>query len=102
MVVNVLGRNIEATIGTVRKVEWENLGINFVMVFSPNTFNGAPVTNLATLTFPVVDAGPRDRLPVRGDRRLPDCHHGAGQGGAGLSALVAQLALGIRGAASSR
>ena len=44
MVVNVLGRNVEATIGAVRRVEWESLGINFVMVFSPNTFKGAPVT----------------------------------------------------------
>ena len=40
--VNVLGRNITATIANLRKVEWRNFGINFVMVFSPNTFAGAP------------------------------------------------------------
>ena len=28
------------------------IGINFVMVFSPNTFAGAPHTHLATVTFP--------------------------------------------------
>jgi putative ABC transport system permease protein len=33
-------------------VEWESLGINFVMLFSPNTFRGAPHTILATLTYP--------------------------------------------------
>jgi putative ABC transport system permease protein len=33
-------------------VEWRSLGINFVMVFSPNTFAGAPHTHLATVTFP--------------------------------------------------
>ena len=50
--VNVLGRNITATISNMRLVDWESLGINFVMVFSPNAFAGAPHTNLATLTYP--------------------------------------------------
>ena len=48
--VNVLGRNITATIGNLRSVDWQNLGINFVLVFSPNTFAGVPHTDLATLT----------------------------------------------------
>ncbi|MCK0206477.1 ABC transporter permease [Starkeya koreensis] len=50
--VNVLGRSITATIANLRQVEWERLAINFVMVFSPNTFAGAPHTSLATLTLP--------------------------------------------------
>lgn len=50
--VNVLGRSITATIANLRDVEWERLAINFVMVFSPNTFAGAPHTSLATLTLP--------------------------------------------------
>ncbi|MER2632753.1 MAG: ABC transporter permease, partial [Rhizobiaceae bacterium] len=49
--VNVLGRAITARIANLRKVEWQSLGINFVLVFSPNTFAGAPYSNLATLTF---------------------------------------------------
>jgi len=52
IVVNVLGRNIEATIANMRTVDWESLGINFVMVFSSNSFRGAPHTHLATLTYP--------------------------------------------------
>jgi putative ABC transport system permease protein len=52
IVVNVLGRNIAATVANLRQVEWRTLGINFVMVFSPNTFAGAPHTHLATATFP--------------------------------------------------
>jgi putative ABC transport system permease protein len=48
--VNVLGRSITAKIANLRQVEWRSLGINFVMVFSPNTFAGAPYTNLATVT----------------------------------------------------
>ncbi|QBK32087.1 ABC transporter permease [Roseitalea porphyridii] len=50
--VNVLGRNVTATIANLRQVEWESLAINFVMVFSPNTFAGAPHSWLATLTMP--------------------------------------------------
>lgn len=56
VVVNVLGRNITATISNMRTVDWQSLGINFVLVFSPNTFRGAPHTHIATLTEP--DASP--------------------------------------------
>lgn len=50
--VNVLGREITATIDNLRRVEWESLAINFVMVFSPNTFAGAPHSVLATAALP--------------------------------------------------
>ena len=48
--VNVLGREITAKIASFREVQWESMGINFVFVFSPNTFAGAPHSWLATLT----------------------------------------------------
>jgi putative ABC transport system permease protein len=50
IVVNVLGRDIPAKIGNMRTVDWQSLGINFVLVFSPNAFRGAPHTHIATLT----------------------------------------------------
>jgi putative ABC transport system permease protein len=50
--VNVLGRNITARIANLRLVDWQSLGINFVMVFSPDSFRGAPHTHLATLAYP--------------------------------------------------
>jgi putative ABC transport system permease protein len=50
--VNILGRNIEATIASMRKIDWESLAINFVMVFSPNTLEGAPHRMLTTLELP--------------------------------------------------
>ncbi|MCJ7527053.1 MAG: hypothetical protein MUO37_02915, partial [Methyloceanibacter sp.] len=46
------GRNVEATIASLRKIDWESLAINFVMVFSPNTLEGAPHRMLTTLEFP--------------------------------------------------
>ena len=48
--VNVLGRNVTAKVANFRQVQWETMGINFVMVFSPDTFAGAPHAWLATLT----------------------------------------------------
>lgn len=50
--VNVLGRNLTAKISNLREVHWENLSLNFVMVFSPNTLKNAPHNLLATITLP--------------------------------------------------
>ncbi|ORE94398.1 putative ABC transporter permease ybbP [Stappia sp. 22II-S9-Z10] len=49
--VNVLGREVEAQVANLRTVDWESLSINFVMIFSPNVFEGAPHAHLATLAF---------------------------------------------------
>jgi putative ABC transport system permease protein len=49
--VNVLGRNIVATVANLRKVNWRSFAINFVLVYSPNTFKGAPHTFLVTAAF---------------------------------------------------
>lgn len=50
--INVLGRSITAKIANLRDVKWQSLSINFVMVFSPNTFRGAPHAWIATLADP--------------------------------------------------
>jgi putative ABC transport system permease protein len=50
--VNVLGRNFSARIANLRSVDWNSLGINFVLVFSPGAFRGAPHTEIATVTYP--------------------------------------------------
>ncbi|MDQ6437044.1 ABC transporter permease [Mesorhizobium sp. LHD-90] len=60
--VNVLGRNVTARIASLREVKWESMGINFVMVFSPNTFAGAPHAWLATLT--ARDAPPAEEARI--------------------------------------
>ena len=55
----------------MRTVDWQSLGINFVLVFSPNAFKGAPHTHIATLTetHPEPPATPessnRWRMPFR-------------------------------------
>jgi len=50
--VNVLGRNVTARVANLREVKWESLSLNFVLVFSPNTLQGAPHNLLATVTLP--------------------------------------------------
>src|SRR5476651_6585 len=47
--VNVLGRDIEARIASLRQIEWQTLAINFVFVFSPGVLVKAPHTYLATV-----------------------------------------------------
>jgi putative ABC transport system permease protein len=52
VVINVLGRNVTATVANLRSVDWQSLGINFVMIFSPNAVRGAPHAHIATFTYP--------------------------------------------------
>ncbi|KLK92085.1 glycosyl transferase family 1 [Microvirga vignae] len=100
--VNVLGRNITATIANLREVEWRSLGINFVMVFSPNTFAGAPHTHLATVTFPngsdaTTDAkilrSSAQAFPMVTSVRVKDALEA-------VNDVVSQLVMAIRGASS--
>lgn len=52
MTVSVLGREIEAKIASLRKVNWDTMGFNYVLVFSPNTLKAAPHSLTATITMP--------------------------------------------------
>lgn len=100
--VNVLGRNVTATIANLREIEWRSLGINFVMVFSPNTFAGAPHTHLATVTFPngsdaATDAkilrSSAQAFPMVTSVRVKDALEA-------VNDVVSQLIMAIRGASS--
>jgi len=62
IVVNVLGRDIPAKIANLRNIDWQGLGINFVLVFSPNAFKGAPHSHVATLTETHPDAAGDARI----------------------------------------
>ncbi len=46
--VNVLGRDVTATIANLREIDWSSLNINFAMAFSPGTLDGAPQSFIAT------------------------------------------------------
>jgi putative ABC transport system permease protein len=99
--VNVLGRNITARIANFRQVQWESLGINFVMVFSPNTFAGAPHSWLATLADPEASAQDEARILNSITREFPSVTSVRVKDALDIvNTIVAQLALAIRAAAA--
>ena len=99
--VNVLGRNITARIANFREVQWESLGINFVMVFSPNTFAGAPHSWLATLSDPAATPADEARILNAVTRAFPTVTSVRVKDALEIvNDLVAQLAVAIRAAAA--
>ena len=100
--VNVLGRNVTVRIANLRAVDWESLGINFVLVFSPGTFDGAPHSDIATLTFAnggttaeetALIKALTDAFPTVTAVRVKDALDA-------VAAIVGKLALALRGASS--
>ena len=49
LTVNVIGREITATIANLRRIDWTSLGMNFVLVYSPGLLETAPHTHIATV-----------------------------------------------------
>lgn len=52
MTISLLGVEVEAAIASLRKIEWDNFGLNYIMVFSPGSLDAAPHNMVATLTVP--------------------------------------------------
>jgi len=50
--VNVLGVEVQAKVTSFRTVSWDNFGLNYVLVFSPGTFDAAPHNMVATVAVP--------------------------------------------------
>jgi putative ABC transport system permease protein len=48
--VSVLGREIEARIASLREINWDSLGFNFVIIFAPGTLEQAPHSFMATIS----------------------------------------------------
>ena len=100
VVVNVLGRDIAARIANLRKVNWRSYAINFVLVYSPHVFDGAPFSELVSAALPARDrpdeevallrAVARD-FPAVASIRVRDVLDA-------VEALVGKLALAIRAA----
>jgi putative ABC transport system permease protein len=49
LTVNVLGRDIDLRVASLREIQWRGLGINYVMVASPGLLAAAPHTHIATV-----------------------------------------------------
>nr|WP_278254390.1 FtsX-like permease family protein [Sphingobium sp. BYY-5] len=50
LTVSILGREIEARIASLRKVNWDTMGFNYILVFPPHTLASAPHSVAATIT----------------------------------------------------
>ncbi len=68
LTINVLGREIEATIANTRKVNWRSMGINFVIVFNPSTLKAAPHSHIVTLE---MEGGDEAGLLNRAAQKFP-------------------------------
>ena len=121
VIVNVLGRNLTAVVANLRAVDWQNLGINFVMVFSSSALRAAPHTHIATLTYPgggtpeeeaMLFRAVADAFPAVTIVRVRDAIEAVGgvvtnlvlaiRGASALTLLVAMLVLGGALAAGHR
>lgn len=119
--VNVLGRDIAARVANLRRVDWRSFGINFVLVFSPSAFAGAPYSELFTIAFDGADDGQRDaalarevarRFPMVASVRVKDALDAIGKiagqlmhaarAAAAIAILTATLALASAIAANQR
>jgi putative ABC transport system permease protein len=100
--VNVLGRNITARVANMRAVDWQSLGINFVLVYSPGSFAGAPVTHIATVTWPPGGGGTEETSLAKAiGRAFPGITMvGVKEALDTIGALVVNLVLAIRGASA--
>ena len=49
LTLNILGREIDATVASFRVVEFETIGIGFIMIMNPSAIAGAPHTHIATI-----------------------------------------------------
>ncbi|TVR78166.1 MAG: FtsX-like permease family protein [Rhodospirillales bacterium] len=49
LTVNVLGRNLEVTIASLRAIDWQSVPFDFVLILSPGALAGAPMTHIAAV-----------------------------------------------------
>jgi putative ABC transport system permease protein len=102
LTVSVLGVEILARIASFREIDWDSMGLNFGMIFSPKALEGAPHSYLATITLPGGAGSVQERainrdiasvFPSASLIRVKDVI-------TTLSDLLGQLSLAVRAAAS--
>ena len=69
LTVNVLGREIVATVANLRRIDWSTMGINFTLIYAPGLLEGAPHTHIATVH---AEPGTETALLAEAARRFPN------------------------------
>jgi putative ABC transport system permease protein len=62
LTVSILGREIDAEIASLREINWDTMGFNFVIVFAPGTLENAPHSYMATISMPEAQERPFSRV----------------------------------------
>lgn len=98
LTVSILGREIEARIASLREIDWDTMGFNFVIVFAPGTLEGAPHSFMATIAMPEAEERPFARsvsraFPSVSAIRVKEVVETVGN-------MLSQLAVAVRAAAS--
>lgn len=102
LVVSVLGVDVPAKIANFREINWDSLGLNFALIFSPNALAAAPHSYLATISVPPETNSVREAtlnrelaraFPSSSLVRIKDVI-------ASVSDLLTQLSMAVRAAAS--
>ncbi len=96
--INVLGREVEAKIANLRLIDWNTLGINFVIVFSPGWLEAAPQTHIATTHLDAasesaLEAAVTDQFPNVSAIRVREVL-------ANLNSVLAKIGTAVRGVAA--
>jgi putative ABC transport system permease protein len=98
LTVSILGREIEASIASLREINWDTMGFNFVIVFAPGTLESAPHSFMATISMPEAQERPFARavsnaFPSVSAIRVKEVVET-------VSGMLSQLAVAVRAAAS--
>jgi putative ABC transport system permease protein len=95
--INLLGREITATIANLRKIEWQSLAMNFTLIFAPGALEGAPQTFLATVRAEAaaeaaMERAVTDKFPNVSSIRVKEAL-------ASIAEIVDRIAIAVRGTA---
>jgi putative ABC transport system permease protein len=98
LTVSILGREIDATIASLREINWDTMGFNFVIVFAPGTLESAPHSFMATISMPEAQERPFARavssaFPTISAIRVKEVVET-------VSNMLGQLSVAVRSAAS--
>lgn len=102
LTVSVLGVEVPARVANFREINWDTMGLNFGMIFSPNALRDAPHSYMATITLPETAGSPQENainrdfanaFPSASMIRVKDVI-------STLSDMLAQLSTAVRAAAS--
>jgi putative ABC transport system permease protein len=96
--VSVLGVEIPAKIASLREIDWDTMGFNFAMIFSPGTLDGAPYSVMATIGLPEAREQALNRTLSRAFPSISIIR--VKEVVATVASLLEQLGLAVRAAAS--